>query len=80
MIKEFFKKIFGIHNPNKESTKIYEEYHEKDTRCDLCKHECKEDCYLVEITTLNDTRKHFINGIGFICPLRRNDKKEKNDD
>ena len=77
MIKKFFKKIFGIHSPSKELIKGYEEYHEKDTRCDLCKHECKEDCYLIEITTLNDTRRHFINGIGFVCPLMR--KENKND-
>ena len=73
IIKNFLKKIMEIHSPSKEWTKICEEYHEKDTKCDLCNHECKEDCYLVEITTRDDTRKHFINGIGFVCPLRRKD-------
>ena len=76
MIKNFLKKIIEIHSPSKEWTKICEEYHEKDTMCDLCKHECKEDCYLVEITTRDDTRKHFINGIGFVCPLRRKDNND----
>lgn len=71
MIKNFLKKIIEIHSPSKEGTKICEGYHEKDTMCDLCKHECKEDCYLVEITTRDDTRKHFINGIGFVCPDRK---------
>ena len=75
MIKNFLKKIFKIHSSSKECTKIYDEYNEKDTICDLCKHECKEDCYLIDITTVNDTRRHFINGIGFICPLRRKENK-----
>ena len=70
MIK-FIKKILGINSPSKEGTKIYDEYKEKDTMCDLCKYECKQDCYLIEITTRDDTRRHFINGIGFVCPLRR---------
>ena len=66
MINKFFKKIFKIHSPSKEWTKIYGEYKEKDTRCDLCKYECKQDCYLIEITTIDDTRRNFINGIGFV--------------
>ena len=76
MIKNFLKKLIEIHSPSKECTKICEEYHEKDTMCDLCKHKCKEDCCLVEITTRDDTRKHFINSIGFVCPLRRNDNND----
>lgn len=71
MIKKYLKKIFKILNPGKELAKIHNKYKEKDTRCDLCKHESKEDCYLIEITTRDDTRRHFINGIGFVCPLRR---------
>lgn len=74
MIKELFlkkKKIFSVHSPSKEWTKIYEEYRERDTMCDLCKHKCKEDCHLVEITTMGDTRKHFINDISFVCPLKK---------
>ena len=62
MIKKYLKKIFKINSPSKGCTKIYDEYREK-------------DCYLIEITTLNDTRRHFINGIGFLCPLRRKDKE-----
>lgn len=75
MNKKYLKKIFKIHNPSKKCTKIYDEYHEIDTRCDLCKNEYKKDCYLIEITTIDDTRRHFINGIGFVCPLRRKEKK-----
>ena len=75
MIKKYLKKILNIHSPSKEWTNIHNEYHEIDTMCDLCKHECKEDCYLIEITTGDDTRRHFINGIGFLCPLRRKEKE-----
>ena len=43
MIKNFLKKMFKIHSPSKEWATIYEEYHKKDTMCDLCKYECKEE-------------------------------------
>lgn len=76
MIK-LFKKLLNIHSPSKEWTHIPVEHHEKDTKCDLCTYECKEDCCLIDITTMEDTRKHFINGIGFICPLR--EKEDRND-
>ena len=75
MIKKYLKKIFNIISPSKGCTKIYDEYCEKDTMCDLCKCECKKDCCLIEITTFNDTRRHFINSIGFLCPLRRKEKE-----
>ena len=75
MIKKYLKKIFNIISPSKGCTKIYDEYREKDTMCDLCKCECKKDCCLIEITTFNDARRHFINGIGFLCPLRRKEKE-----
>ena len=75
MMIKFLKKLFHIHSSNKEWTKVPVEYHEKDTRCDLCECEFKKDCHLIEITTLGDTRKHFINGIGFICPLRRKENE-----
>lgn len=75
MIKEFLRELFKIHSPSKEWMNIPYEYVEKDTKCDLCKHECKEDCYLIEITTCNDTRRHFINGIGFVCPLKKGERE-----
>ena len=76
MIKEFFKKIFGIHNPSKERTKIPVEYHERDTRCDLCdnKGECED--YLIDCTRYEDTRRHVINGMGHICPKRYKGERE----
>ena len=77
MIKRFFKKISKVLNSSKDFTKNHNEYNEKDTKCDLCNHECKKDCYLIDITTRDDTRRHFINGIGFDCPLIR--KANNND-
>ena len=35
-----------------------EPYVEEDTKCDLCEH--KGECSLLEITTLGDSRMHFI--------------------
>lgn len=60
----FFKKIFKIHNLSKERTKIPVEYHEKDTRCDLCDNRSGCEDYLVDCTHYEDTRRHVINGIG----------------
>ena len=36
-------------------------YVEKYTECDMCEHlsECKENGIYIDITTVNDTRKHF---------------------
>lgn len=65
MIKKFLKKIFKIHSPSKEWTRI--PYEEKDTKCDLCDH--KDQCDLLERTSPADTRRHFIPMIGFDCPL-----------
>ena len=75
MIKYFFKKIFQIHSPSKEWTNIPREYHETDTECDLC--DRKNQCELLEITHSEDTRRHFIRGIGYICPL---EIEEENND
>ena len=62
MIKDFLKKIslkiFRIHSPSKEWMNVPLEYHETDTECEL-----------LEITHSEDTRRHFIRGIGYICPL-----------
>ena len=70
MIKEFFKKIFGIHNPSEERTKIPVEYHERDTRCDLCDNRGECEDYLIDCTRYEDTRRHVINGMGHICPKK----------
>ena len=67
MIKEFLKKILRIHGPSKDWIYVTREYHETDTKCDLCEH--KNQCELLEITCSVDTRRHFVRGIGYTCPL-----------
>lgn len=71
MIKEFLKKIFRIYSPSKEWTNVPHEYHEADTECDLCEH--KSQCELLEITHIEDTRRHFVRGVGYTCPLESRD-------
>lgn len=65
MIREFLRKLFKVHSPSKEWRNI--PYEEKDTRCDMCSR--KDECDLLECTSVNDTRKHFIPMRGFNCPL-----------
>ena len=66
MIKDFLKKIFRMHSPSKEWTNVSLEYRETDTECEL-----------LEITHSEDTRRHFIRGIDYICPL---EIEEENND
>lgn len=73
MIKEFLRKLFKVHSPSKECINI--SYEEKDTKCDLCDH--KDQCDLLECTTIRDTRKHFIPMRGFNCPLEMEEKKNE---
>ena len=40
-------------------------YVEKDTKCDNC--EFSSYCQLIECTTIQDTRRHFIGGFGDFC-------------
>ena len=65
MIKDFLKKIFRMHSPSKEWTNIPREYRETDTECEL-----------LEITHSEDTRRHFIRGIGYSCPLESEENNE----
>lgn len=52
--------------PEETNIDISEEtYEEKDTECDLCEH--KEECDLIEITNLYDTRMHLAPDIGNRC-------------
>lgn len=64
---KFLKKIFRVNRPRKHFAHVMYEYHEKDTKCDLCS--CKDECDLIDITTLRDTRRHFISGIDNVCRL-----------
>ena len=66
MIKEFIKKIFGIKSPSKE---LRGEYHEKDTKCDICDRRSECEPYLLRSTYSYDTREHVIPGLGYNCPL-----------
>lgn len=70
-IINFLKRIFGIHSPSKEWMNIPYEYHEEDTKCDLCPR--KNECDLIEITIVQDTRKHYINNLWYACPLNKED-------
>ena len=66
MIRKFLKKIFDIHSPSKEL--VCMPYAEKDTKCDLCDNRSECENYLIDRTHSEDTRRHVINGIGYICP------------
>lgn len=70
MFIKTLKKLLGIHSPspNKEFAHVMYKYHEEDTKCDLCPY--NNECDLIEITTLRDTRRHFINNIGSVCRLK----------
>lgn len=65
---KFIKKILGIKRPSKELMNIPYEYVEKDTKCDSCDDRSKCEEYLIECTSLSDTRRHFIPMSGFVCP------------
>lgn len=69
MIKNFLKKVLKIHSPSKEWMNVSKEYHyyERDTKCDLCPY--KDECTLIEITCLHDTRRHFIKTPFYTCRL-----------
>ena len=40
-------------------------WNEKDTECDTC--EFNNSCELIDITTINDTRKHLTKAINTVC-------------
>lgn len=46
-----------------------EPYVERFTKCDQCEHlkECQRDGQLIEISTLDDSRDHYISGMGTRC-------------
>ena len=69
-IAKILKKIFTMHDPSKEWTKVHRvEYQEEDTKCDLCEFKSNCEPYLLNCKTLGDTRTHFINNPRHICPL-----------
>lgn len=44
---------------------------EIDTACDLCTYENKDQCYLINVKTLDCIRDHFVPGVGYPCPLKK---------
>lgn len=64
IISKIFRKLFGIHKPNK-AVDVGDVYQETDTKCDKC--DLKDECDLLEITTSSDTRRHYISGLGNVC-------------
>ena len=67
MIFRWARKIF-----KKKKKYIPQPYVEKDTRCDLCKY--KDECEdKIDVTTLNDMRRHYIRSLGGSCKLEELD-------
>ena len=61
LIFRWVRKVF-----KKKEKYIPQPYVEKDTKCDLCKYKYECDSK-VNITTLNDTRNHYVCGLGGYC-------------
>lgn len=54
MFRKILKKIFGIHRPSKEWVNVPSTYVERDTECDLCTYEKKDECDLIDVTSICD--------------------------
>lgn len=67
LLNSVIKKPFGKKIPK--TSENYVPYVERDTECDNCpnKNDCIEKGYLVNSTFSQDTREHYIKGIGCIC-------------
>ena len=63
MIFRWIRKVF-----KKKKKYIPQPYVEKDTICDLCKYKYECDTKM-DITTLNDMRRHYIRGWDGRCKL-----------
>lgn len=69
MIGKILKKILGIHRPSKEWVNIPSKYIERDTECDLCTYEKKDECDLINVTTSMDEKVHYNYAPFYSCPL-----------
>lgn len=49
----------------------FEPVEEIDTACDLCTYENKDQCYLINVSTLDSTRDHFISDVKYPCHLKK---------
>lgn len=47
----------------------YKPYIEHDTECDKCEflYKCKDDGYVINCTSFEDSREHYIRGLGSNC-------------
>lgn len=70
MIGKILKKILGIHRPSKEWVNIPSKYIERDTECDLCTYEKKDECDIINVTTSMDKKVHYDYAPFHICPLK----------
>ena len=63
MILNIIKRLF-----KKKETK-YKPYIERYTECDKCEllEQCKDDEYVVNCTIFDDSREHYIRGLGSNC-------------
>lgn len=70
MLRKIFRKIFSIHRPSKEWVNIPSNYIERDTKCDLCTCEKKDECDLINVTTSMDKKVHYDYAPFYMCPLK----------
>ena len=66
MLNKIIEKLFGKKIPR---AKHNEPRVEKDTKCDKCEYieQCKAENIVVDCTIYEDTRKHYIVGLGAFC-------------
>lgn len=69
MFRKILKKIFGVHRPSKEWVNVLSTYVERDTKCDKCTYEKKDECDLINVTTSMDKKVHYDDAPFYICPL-----------
>lgn len=67
LLNLFIRKLFG--KKTLEISENYVPYVEEDTECDNCpnKNDCIKKGYLVNSTFGQDTREHYIKGLGCVC-------------
>lgn len=70
MFRKILKKIFGIHRSSKEWVNIPSKYIERDTECDLCTYEKKDECDLINVTISMDKKVHYDYAPFYMCPLK----------
>ena len=69
MFRKILKKIFGIHRPSNEWVNVPSSSVERDTKCDKCTYEKKNEYDLINVTTSMDKRVHYDYAPFYLCPL-----------